>query len=124
MSRTRYQELFRYLHFVNNDSINAQDKLAKICPVISMVRDEFVKVVADEYNSADKQIIPSKKKYSSIRQYNPKKPKKWLFKNLVYAGISGFMYDFFVYDGKHSAELDDGIWSFTEMCASCCKAIR
>ena len=28
MPYIRYQELFRCLHFVNNDSINAQDKLA------------------------------------------------------------------------------------------------
>ena len=28
-----YQELHRYLHFVSNDSINAQDKLAKIRPL-------------------------------------------------------------------------------------------
>ena len=32
----------------------------------------------------------------------------WGFKNLVGAGISGYMYDFSVYDGKNFAELDDG----------------
>ena len=37
MPCNRYQELLRYLHFVNYDSINAQDKLAKIRPLISMV---------------------------------------------------------------------------------------
>ena len=108
MPRNLYQELLRYLHFVNNDSINAQDKLAKICPLISMVRDEFVKIEPEEYKWVDEQIIPVKAKYSSIRQYNPKKPKRWGFKNLVHADIAGFMYDFSVYDGKNSAELDDG----------------
>ena len=57
-----YQELLRYLHFVNNDSTNAQDKLAKIHPLISMLRDEFVKMEPEEYNSVDEQIIPSKPK--------------------------------------------------------------
>ena len=51
----------------------------------------------------DEQIIPSKTKCSSIRQYNPKKPKKWGFKNLVRAGSSGIMYDFFIYEGKSTA---------------------
>ena len=32
-------------------------------------------------NSIDEQIIPAKLKYSGIRQYNPKKPVKWGFKN-------------------------------------------
>ena len=39
---------------------------------------------------------------------NRKSQKKSGFKNLVHADISGFMYDFFTYDGKNSAELDDG----------------
>ena len=104
MPRNRYQELSRYLHFVNNESINGEDKLAKIRPLILALRNQFVKVEPEEYHSVDEQIIPSKTKYSSIRQYNPKKPKKWGFKNLVRAGSSGFMYDFFVYDGKSSTE--------------------
>ena len=37
---------------------------------------------------------------SIIRQYNPKKPKKWGFKNLVRAGASGIMYNFYFYAGK------------------------
>ena len=45
-------------------------------------------------------IIPSKTKFSKIRQYNPKNPKKWGFKNLVRAGSSGMMYDFYIYSGK------------------------
>ena len=53
MPRNRYQELLRYLRFVNNDSINAQDKLAKIHPLISMGQGEFVKIEPEENNSAD-----------------------------------------------------------------------
>ena len=49
----------------------------------------------------------SKTKFSSIRQYNPKKPKKWGFKNLVRAGSSGMMYDFFIYEGKPSTNDND-----------------
>ena len=61
----------------------------------------------EEYHSVDEQIIPSKTKYSSIRQYNPKKPVKWGFKNLVRAGSSGFMYDFHIYEGK-AKDLEKG----------------
>ena len=35
---------YRYLLFVNNHRINTQDKLAKICSLIPMVQDEFVKM--------------------------------------------------------------------------------
>ena len=102
MPRHCYQEPLRYLYFVYNVSINAQDKLAQIRPSISMVQEKFVKKDPEEYNLVDKQIIPLQKKYSSLRQYNPKKLKKRGFKNLVPAGMPGFMYDFFVYDGTTS----------------------
>ena len=36
-----------------------------------------------------------------MRQYNPKKPHKWGFKNLMRAGQSGMIYDFFIYGGKN-----------------------
>ena len=52
----------------------------------------------------DEQIIPATTKRSSgVKQYNPKKTHKWGFKNMVRAGQSGMTYDFFMYDGKHSA---------------------
>ena len=63
--RNRYKELLRNLYFVNNEkliSINAQDKLAEIRSLISMVQDEFVKINPEEYSSVDEQIIPSKAK--------------------------------------------------------------
>ena len=89
MPRHCYQEPLRYLYFVYNGSINAQDKLDQIRPLISMVQEEFVKKELEEYNLVDEQIIPLKKKYLSIRQYNPKKLKKRGFKNLVPAGMPG-----------------------------------
>ena len=72
-----------------------------------MVRDEFVKIESEEWNSINKQISPLKTRYSSIRQHNRKKSKKWGFQNLVCTGISGFMYDFFIYDEKESEEVND-----------------
>ena len=48
MPCNRYQELLRYLNFVNNGIINTQDKLAEIRPLILMVQDEFVKIEPEE----------------------------------------------------------------------------
>ena len=46
------------------------------------------------------------------------KKKKCVFKNLVCAGIFGFMYDFFVYDGKIYGHimLDDGKFGHLQKC--------
>ena len=61
MPRNHYQEPLRYLNFANTDSINAQDKLTKLFPLISIVQDEFVKIEPEEYNSDGEQIVSSKK---------------------------------------------------------------
>ena len=100
MSRNRFQLLLENLLFVNNDEIDKNDKLAKIRPIVDIVRNQCIEVEPEEYHSVDEQIIPSKTKFSSIRQYNPNKPKKWGFKNLVRDGSSRIMYDFFIYEGK------------------------
>ena len=100
MSRNWFQLLLENLHFVKNDEIGKNYKLAKIRPIVDIVLNQCIEVEPEEYHSVDKQIISSKTKFSSIRQYNPKKPKKWDFENLVRAGSSGMMHDFFIYEGK------------------------
>ena len=100
----RFEKIRRFLHFVNNDEVDSDDKLAKVRPIIEAVTQQCRKVEPEEYNAVDEQIIPSKTKFSKIKQYNPKKPHKWGFKNLVRAGASGIMYDFYIYTGKAADE--------------------
>ena len=79
ISRNRYQELIRYLHFVDNTTVNKRNKLGKIKPVIEAVRNECIKIEPEEFQNIDEQIIPSKTKFSSIRQYNPQENQKMGF---------------------------------------------
>lgn len=73
----RYEKMKRYLHFTDKDSINTQSaKLAKIKPIINLVKNECIEVELEEFHAIDEQIIPSKTKFSKTRQYNPKKPRK------------------------------------------------
>ena len=102
ISRNRYQELIRYLHFVDNTTIDKRNKVGKIKLLIEAVRNECIKIEPEEFQNIEEQIIPSKTKFSSIRQYNPKKTKKWGFKNLVRASSCGLMHKFYVYEGKNN----------------------
>ena len=107
MSIKRYKELRRFLHVSDNskkdEPENKGNKLYKIEPVLLHVRDNCRKIQSEVENSIDEQIIPAKTSHSGIRLYNPKKAKKWGFKNFVRAGASGFMYDFFLYQGKSTS---------------------
>ena len=102
MPRNRFSNLKQFLHFVDNNGEHNDpgDKLIKVRPLLEAVRNACVLTEPEEYHSVDEQIIPSKTKFTKIRQYNPKKPRKWGFKNLVRAGSSGLMYDFYLYSGK------------------------
>ena len=83
MSRNRYKSLRKYLHVRDNSEKdleeNKNDKLFKISPVLDHVRKNCLQIEPEQDNSIDEQIIPAKTKYSGIRQYNPKKPKKMGF---------------------------------------------
>lgn len=66
-----FQQLLQYC----NINIDKNDKLVKTKPIIEAVRDEFEKVEPEGFLSINEQIIPSKTKFSSVWQYNTKKPK-------------------------------------------------
>ena len=107
---------------MNNNSINAQDKLAKIRPLISMVRDEIVKIEPEKYKQANRRANDSfENKVFVYQTIQSEKAKEVEIQNHVRAGTSGFMYDLFVYDGKNSVELDDGKYGHLH---KCCKAMQ
>ena len=106
MSINYYKKMRQYIHCNDkskrNSKENQENKLYKIEPVLNMVRENYTKTEPEVNQSIDEQIIPAKTSHSGIRQYNPKKPKKWGFKNFVRAGEGGIRYDFFLYSGSTS----------------------
>ena len=66
-----------------------------------MLRRARLTTEPEAKQSVDEQIIPYKGK-NSLRQYLPKKPKKWGFKVFARCGVSDLTYDFHMYDGERS----------------------
>lgn len=101
MSVNRFEEIRRYLHFTDTSSIppDNKDKAIRIRPVLNKLHETFHNAVEpEEYHSVDEMMIPFKGR-SSLKQYLPKKPKKWGYKMWVRAGISGYVYCFELYQG-------------------------
>lgn len=76
-------------------------------------------------------ILPYKgKKAGSRRQYNPNKPTKWGFKNLVRAGVSGIIYDFLLYAGDDTfrgiqfSEQEESFGVGSKIVIALCKTIK
>ncbi|KRX34620.1 SCAN domain-containing protein 3 [Trichinella murrelli] len=100
MSRNRFREVLRYLHFNDNSEAVLDrespryDRLYKIRPLIESIRQSYL-----QYQSIDEEIIPYKGR-NELKQYIPKKPKKWGIKVNARTGMSGLLYDFCFYEGK------------------------
>ena len=109
MSRNRFLTILSHLHFVNNLSATEDqtqgDKLWKIRPWLTKFRENCLKLVPEEFNSIDEQMVPFKGKFSSIKQYLCNKPHKWGFKIWCRCGISGLLYDFDIYQGSSRGEV-------------------
>nr|CAI5860344.1 unnamed protein product [Callosobruchus analis] len=102
MPLKRYQQIRRYIRFVNNANQN-DDPYFKIRPALEIVRRNGIAVEEEKKQSIDEMMVPYKgKKAGSKRQYIKSKPKRWGFKIFVRASVSGIVYDFVIYGGEQT----------------------
>ena len=102
MRRNRFEALFCNIHFVNNLDVNQDeksDRLWKLQPWVNSLRENFLKVSLEEYHAVDEIMVPFKGK-SLLPQYMSKMSHRWDFKLWGRSGISGFLYDFNIHQGK------------------------
>uniref|UniRef100_A0A9J8BZG4 PiggyBac transposable element-derived protein domain-containing protein n=2 Tax=Cyprinus carpio TaxID=7962 RepID=A0A9J8BZG4_CYPCA len=103
MALHRWESIKRNLHFSDNlkqapIGEPAYDKLYKVRPLLTSLLEQFQAIPIDENLCVDEQIVPFKGKHP-MKQYNPKKPKRWGYKVFVLADSSGMVYNFEVYTG-------------------------
>ena len=102
LSRNWLERLIRTIHMVDNLSLDAKtkedNKLWKIRSWLENLRQNFLNVSPDKFNSVDEIMVLFKGR-SYLRQYLPNKRHKWGFKTWGSSGVSGFLYDFGMYRG-------------------------
>lgn len=105
MSRREFEEISRFIHFNDNSKVVSNrkepsyDPLFKIRPLLESLRQQCLQVAPDQRQSIDEQIIPFKGR-NQLRQYLPKKPKRWGFKVIARCcSRTGFTHDFTIYQG-------------------------
>ncbi|XP_064601159.1 piggyBac transposable element-derived protein 3-like [Liolophura sinensis] len=104
MSRNRFYKIAAYLHFVDNEAVTEdqrkQDRVWKLRPWLTSLRDNFGTVSSSEEHQCIDEIMVAFKGRSALKQYMQKKPKKWGFKLWARCSSSEFCHDFAVYQGK------------------------
>jgi len=110
MSCNRWEEIKRFIHFENNMSSDEvkKNKLWKIRPVLTNLREVLLTIPKEKNLCVDEQIVPFKGR-SSLKKYNPRKPHRWGYKLHVLSGVSGFSYDFEVCSGNENVVADDEV---------------
>ena len=105
ITRDRFKEITRYLHFADNDKLPARgedgfSRLQKVDPILSALKDRFQSAYYPHCQlSIDEAMIPFKGR-SSMKQYMPLKPVKRGFKVWAMAdALNGYLVDFNVYTG-------------------------
>ena len=104
MSRQRFQKLASYMHIANNLTVteeNKNDKVWKIRRWCDDLNSNFLKVSPSENQCIDEVMVAFKGR-SILKQYLPKKPRKWGFKLWARCSSTGFLHVFDIYQGKNA----------------------
>ncbi|XP_054718570.1 piggyBac transposable element-derived protein 4-like [Uloborus diversus] len=104
MTRDRFLEILKYLHFENNESKpgknSSYDRLWKIRKVFELLNNAFKSVYDPTEQLAIDEVIVKFKGKVLFRQYIPNKRKQWGIKMYKISDKNGYTYDMNVYLGK------------------------
>ena len=115
ISRDRFREIGRYLHFVNNETLAARgdagyDRLGKIRPLIDHLSSRFKAVYSPHRDVAVDEAMIKFQGRSSLKQYMPLKPTKRGIKVWVLGDShNGYFWRFEVYTGKQGDKVEKGL---------------
>ncbi|XP_037937390.1 uncharacterized protein LOC119670695 [Teleopsis dalmanni] len=99
-TRNEFRHVKRFLHIADNNSLDSNDRFAKVTPLIALVNKKFMQFgVFHEYLSIDEQMVPYFGRHSS-KMYIRNKPIKFGFKLWVLASSDGYMYSTIPYAGS------------------------
>ena len=105
ISRDRFEEITRFLHFVDNTSLPAPghpsyDRLQKVAPVLKEVNEACRRLYYPHCQLSVDEAMVAFKGQSSMKQYVPKKPIKRGFKIWVLAdALNGYFCNIMPYTG-------------------------
>ena len=107
MPRNRYQIIWRFLHFADNEAVDAAetpDRLAKVNPVLLYLTDKFKEMFVPGRNvSIDEGMLLWCGRLA-FRVYNPQKPTKYGIKSYILCDSgTGYCYSLKPYSGQHSS---------------------
>ncbi|XP_039281477.1 piggyBac transposable element-derived protein 3-like isoform X1 [Nilaparvata lugens] len=100
MSRNRFEDLLRYIHFCENVKIDKDDKFAKVRPVMCMLNERWLQYFpGDVYLSIDESMVPYFGRHGA-KQHIHGKPIRFGYKVWMLATRLGYAIQMEPYQGK------------------------
>ena len=102
MSRNRFQEIKRYIHFADNKNLQPGDKMAKISPMYNKLNQQLVQYgMFHDLLSVDESMVPYYGRHSS-KMFIKGKPIRFGYKLWCLCGSDGYPYHLILYQGKEA----------------------
>lgn len=99
MSRNKFREIKRFLHFSDNNQLDKNDKMAKIRPLMNIMNKKFIQFgIWSECLSVDEQMVPYFGRHS-CKMYIRGKPIRFGYKLWCLCSSNGYLYSFAPYSG-------------------------
>ncbi|XP_036341688.1 piggyBac transposable element-derived protein 3-like [Rhagoletis pomonella] len=99
MSRNRFQDIKRFIHFGNNYNLDSTDKMAKVRPLYKVMNAKFMQFgVWEEKLSIDEQMVPYFGRHS-CKMFIRGKPIRFGYKLWCLCSASGYLYNCIPYAG-------------------------
>ena len=107
MPRNRFTSIKRYLHLADNETLDQNDKGAKVKPFFALVNKKLIQYgVFSKHLSVDEQMCPYYGKHSA-KMFMKNKPVKFGYKFWVLASDDGYPFRLNLYLGKDSDRGED-----------------
>ena len=105
MPYPRFLLLSKFLHFADNSTLNENDRLKKISPIIHYVNKKFQSIYCPSQNLAVDESLMKFRRRLGYRQYNPNKRARFGIKFYkICESSSGYCLQFEIYTGKKTNE--------------------
>lgn len=123
MRRNRFENILRFLHCVDNDNLNPNDKLWKIRPVVDIIKRNCLEhYIPQQQLAYDESMVKYYGKHS-CKQFIRGKPIRFGYKVWSLNSVQGYLVNFDIYQGK-SLERNHLIHSFGACAAPLVKMVQ